>query len=304
MKHVLTVLSLATLALASTAAAASEPSGFVLTRDKQAQVQVDPAASRKIEYHNGAVLGTAAAGVNVYIIWYGDWSNNTATDIVPDFLSHLTGSPWYGITSTYTDAANKPVTNKVTLVKQMVDSYSHGSSLTNAALADVVKTALTNKALPIDQNAVYFVLTSSDVKQGAGINSFCNLYCGWHNTGAGVAGGKTVNIRYAFVGDASRCITSCAAQSTSPNGNPGADGMVSVIAHELSEAVTDADIATGWRFYTTDGNENADECAWTFGTEYTTGNGSLANMKLGTRDYLVQQNWVRGIPTEACAVGH
>jgi len=304
MKHVLTVLSLATLALATTAATAGTPSGYVLTRDKQAQLQVSPAASKKIEFQNGPVLGTDANGVNVYIIWYGNWANNTATDIVPDFISHLSGSPWYGITSTYTDTANKPVTNKVTLAKQISDNYSHGASLKDADIADIVKTALTNKTLPVDQDAVYFVLTSSDVKEGVSINSFCKLYCGWHNTGSGVAGGKTVNIRYSFVGDPSRCLSSCAAQPTGPNDNPGADGMVSIIAHELSEAVTDPDIATGWRFYTTDGNENADECAWTFGTEYTTGNGSLANMKLGTRDYLVQQNWVRGIPTEACAVGH
>jgi hypothetical protein len=40
------------------------------------------------------------------------------------------------------------------------------------------------------------------------------------------------------------------------------------------------------------GRENADKCAWTFGTEYTVSNGSKANLKLGTRDYLIQQNWV------------
>src|SRR5262249_17734567 len=38
--------------------------------------------------------------------------------------------------------------------------------------------------------------------------------------------------------------------------------------------------------------ENADKCAWTFGTEYHTANGARANMRLGTRDYLIQQNWV------------
>ncbi|HSR08245.1 MAG TPA: hypothetical protein VLM42_13915, partial [Bryobacteraceae bacterium] len=38
--------------------------------------------------------------------------------------------------------------------------------------------------------------------------------------------------------------------------------------------------------------ENADKCAWTFGSEYKATNGSLANMKLGARDYLIQQNWV------------
>ncbi|HEY9028300.1 MAG TPA: hypothetical protein VIP05_28665 [Burkholderiaceae bacterium] len=302
MKLALSALAAAALAASSFAASAAGPAGYVLTRDHQAALQVAPAASKKIEYQNGPVM-TDPNGVNVYVIWYGDWSNNTATTIVPDFFNHLGGSAWYNINSTYYDAANQHIANKVTLKKQTVDNYSHGSSLKNSAVADVVKTALANHSLPVDQNGVYFVLTSKDVKQGVSIDSFCTLYCGWHDTGSGTAAGKPVTIRYAFVGDAARCLSSCAAQSTSPNDNPGADGMISVIAHELSEAVTDPDTSSGWRFYSTDGNENADECAWTFGTEYTAPNGSMANVHLGTRDYLIQQNWVRGIPTEACAVG-
>ena len=64
--------------------------------------------------------------------------------------------------------------------------------------------------------------------------------------------------------------------------------MASIIAHELEEAVTDP-VFSGW--YDRTGQENADKCAWTFGKTYGT-NGALANMKLGTKDYLIQQNWV------------
>jgi len=38
--------------------------------------------------------------------------------------------------------------------------------------------------------------------------------------------------------------------------------------------------------------ENADKCAWKWGQTYTTATGAMANMKIGTRDYLIQQNWV------------
>jgi hypothetical protein len=65
--------------------------------------------------------------------------------------------------------------------------------------------------------------------------------------------------------------------------------MASIIAHELEEAVTDPDL-NAW--YDPRGEENADKCAWTFGTTYLVANGSRANMKLGTMDYLIQQNWV------------
>ena len=41
--------------------------------------------------------------------------------------------------------------------------------------------------------------------------------------------------------------------------------MASIIAHELEEAVTDPDL-NAW--YDTRGYENADKCAWTFGTTH------------------------------------
>ena len=50
------------------------------------------------------------------------------------------------------------------------------------------------------------------------------------------------DIKYAFVGNPDRCPVACAAQTTGPNGNAGADGMASIIAHELEEAVTDPDL--------------------------------------------------------------
>ena len=65
--------------------------------------------------------------------------------------------------------------------------------------------------------------------------------------------------------------------------------MASVISQELAETVTDPDL-NAW--FDSRGAENADKCAWTFGTTYTTSNGKKANVKLGSRDFLIQQNWV------------
>jgi hypothetical protein len=81
----------------------------------------------------------------------------------------------------------------------------------------------------------------------------------------------------------------CEAQTTSPNNNSGADGMASVIAHESEEAFTDPDL-NAW--YDTAGNENADKCAWTFGTTSRASNGSQYNITLGGTNYLIQRNWV------------
>jgi hypothetical protein len=137
--------------------------------------------------------------------------------------------------------------------------------------------------LPKDPNGVYFVLTSSNVTK----SGFLTSYCGWHSS-ATIAG---TNIKFSFVGDPSGPqIGNCSAQTaSSPNGDAGADAMTSVIAHELEEAVTDPNL-NAW--YDSRGNENADKCAWTFGATYPAANGSAANLKLGTRDFLIQRNWI------------
>ncbi|MDQ1514563.1 MAG: hypothetical protein QOE80_393, partial [Actinomycetota bacterium] len=163
------------------------------------------------------------------------------------------------------------------------DNYSQGTTLSDAGVQKVVSSAIGSKRLPMDTNGVYFVLTSSDVKESSG---FLTQYCGWHTHGT-ISG---ADIKYSFVGDPSRTLAACAAQTlTSPNGNTSADAMVSVIAHELEESVTDPDL-NAW--YDSRGYENADKCAWTFGTTSAVGNGSLANMTLGSRNFLIQQNWV------------
>jgi hypothetical protein len=76
--------------------------------------------------------------------------------------------------------------------------------------------------------------------------------------------------------------------------------MASVIAHELSEAVTDP-LLTGW--YSKDGDENADKCAFTFGDTYSAANGSGANVQWGARDFLIQRNWVNA-GGGFCAAGY
>jgi hypothetical protein len=232
-----------------------------------------------ISYHGGPVILNTT---NVYYIWYGNWSGNTAVTILTDLANSIGGSPYFNINTTYYNGSNVHVTNSVHYAGSTTDNYSHGTSLSDSAVQAVVSSAISSGRLPKDTNAVYFVLTSADVTESSG---FCTQYCGWHTHGT-ISGS---DIKYSFVGNAARCITACAAQSIGPNGNAGADGMASIIAHELEETVTDPDL-NAW--YDNRGAENADKCAWTFGTEYTTANGAKANMHLGSRDYLIQRNWV------------
>lgn len=238
-----------------------------------------------ISYHGGPIIVSGTGGgVNVYLIWYGNWSGNTATTIIPAFLNAEGGSPYYNINTTYYNGNAAFVKNEITLSGSTTDNYSRGTSLSDADIQSIVANALSSPGgLPTDPNGVYYVLTSVDVTETSG---FCTQYCGWH-TYAVLNG---TNIKYAFVGNPDRCPSGCEAQyPNSPNGNSGADGMVSIIAHELEEAVSDPNL-NAW--YDTRGAENADKCAWTFGTTYRAQNGSSANMNLGGNDYLIQQNWV------------
>jgi hypothetical protein len=232
-----------------------------------------------ITYHGGPVmLGTT----NMYYVWYGNWSGNTANTILTTFAQNIGGSPYFNINTTYYNGSNAHVSNSVSLGGSTTDNYSRGTSLSDSAIRGVVTDALVSGRLPYDTRGVYFVLTSADVTASSG---FCTQYCGWHTHG-------TINgfdIKYSFVGNPDRCPTACEAQSIGPNGNAGADGMASIIAHELEEAVTDPDL-NAW--YDSHGAENADKCAWTFGTTFTTSNGAKANMTMGGLNFLIQRNWV------------
>jgi len=238
------------------------------------------AGATAISYHGGPVmLGTTN---KVFYIWYGNWSGNSAQTILEDLARGFGGSTWFNINTTYYNSSNVHVSNSMAFGGSTTDSYSRGKSLSDSAIQGVVSDAITSGRLPKDSNGVYFVLTSSDVTASSG---FCTQYCGWHTYGTI----DSSNIKYSFVGNPDRCPSSCEAQSTGPNGNAGADGMASIIAHELSEAVTDPQL-NAW--YDKRGYENADKCAWTFGSMSTAPNGAKYNVTLGSRNYLIQQNWV------------
>jgi hypothetical protein len=231
-----------------------------------------------INYHNGPVMRD---GVNIYYIWYGNWGQDpTANAILTDFATNVGGSPYFNINTTYGDTVGN-VQNTVHYAGATSDAGSLGTSLSDNNIWTLVTNALSSHALPTDPNGVYFVLTAPYVGETSG---FLSQYCGWHTYN--VYG--STPIKYSFVGNAAANMAACSIQSTGPNGDAQADAMASVIAHELEEAATDPQLSAWWDVT---GAENADKCAWTFGTTYSAG-GAQANMLLGARNYMIQRNWV------------
>jgi hypothetical protein len=236
-----------------------------------------------INYGGGPVMtGTPT----VYVIWYGNWSGNSALNLIPALLGSIGPSSYYNINTTYyslSGGTKSFLSNSIHYGGSSNDAYSRGSALSDADIATIVQAKIAANAFPKDTNAVYMVLTSADVNETSG---FCTQYCGWHTHGS-ILGS---DIKYSVVGNPDRCPSSCAANVTvSPNSNVGADGMASIIAHELEETTSDPDL-NAWADRR--GAENADKCAWTFGTESTASNGSLYNMAIGGYNFLIQQNWV------------
>jgi hypothetical protein len=251
------------------------PTGEVLTQGSTS------AATPNMTYHGGALIGTPV----IYLIWYGNWKQSNGSDtpagqqIIRDWANAIGGSPYFQLNSTES-TGGFTITGNVTFGGETTDTGSQGTRLSDNRVFAVVTRAINNGPLPYNPSGVYFVLTSTNISESSG---FCSRYCGWHT--AGTSSGR--DIRFSFVGNANRCLNGCAAQTTSPNGNAGVDGMISVMAHELSEATTDPDL-NAW--FDSSGAENGDKCAWTFGHgQFQVSNGAFANITLGSRNYLIQR---------------
>jgi hypothetical protein len=237
-----------------------------------------PASGNGIDYHGGPIMpGT----VNLYYIWYGNWSGKSAPAILNDWGNNIGGSPIYRINTTYSDSTGASVSGNVHLAGSTSVGYSHGTSVADGDVWTIVNDVLSAGSLPSDPNGVYFVLTSSDVNETGG---FCTSFCGWHTAQSR----NGTNIKFAFVGDAARCNGSCGS-GPSPNGDVSGDSMASIMFHELSESVSDP-LVNAW--FASNGSENGDLCAWKFGTTYKAANGANANVRLGNRDYLLQEMWL------------
>jgi hypothetical protein len=271
-----------------------------------------PFSFSNVMYLQGPVMDQS--NPNVYVIWYGDWSQSGAAQrVVLGFIKDVSGSPYWGIphgwkatpqnTLGYDVGVALPgrVSTGLRYGGSYADHYSRGSVLTEADVGAIVDDAISNNVLNLanadDPNSIWLVLPSPDVGDTSG-------FCGYHSLLFPFLDGGVGAAKYAFVATREVAAGSCAPanRSVSPNGSPVGDGMVNVLAHELAETLTDPNpVFEAWSSLNGPGtNEIADKCNFRFGPVYTTANGALANMKLGGHDYLVQELLVPTSP-QTCA---
>lgn len=234
---------------------------------------------QRVEYHGGPVkLGVTS----VYFIWYGDWTGSAVPPIVEDFAQNLGGSSYFNAVTRYPNASGVAPDNALIYSGSISDSYSYGAYLNSYDVGSIVGEAIVGtNSLPLDPDAAYVVLPSVDVElPGFGVD-----FCGFH-TRTSING---IVVQVLFVGNPDRAPSQCKPQAVGPNGSSAADGMATILANELFDAIVDPNF-TAW--YDRFGLEPADKCAWNFGATYTATNGARANIRLGGRDYLLQQLWV------------
>jgi hypothetical protein len=95
---------------------------FDPARQELAPIGEAIATGNGIEYNGGPVM---LGPHNVYFIWYGNFSGNSALAILPDLINGFGGSQYFNINTTYGDASAN-IANTATLAKQFFDNYSQG----------------------------------------------------------------------------------------------------------------------------------------------------------------------------------
>ena len=223
------------------------------------------ASSPNMTWHGGAVMPTTAT---VAIYWGTNWSNASFVD---DKISGLdswyagVGNSTYAATCNEFSGSNGQVTSTISYGGHYTD-YSAAprrAPKTSAILGEVCK-VMGNQVTSNGYYAVYV-----DTPRGhAG-------YCAWHSYGT--CNGTPVQFAFFFNLDGD---PGCDPQDTVTGHSQGLAALANVSGHELSEARTDPRGA-GW--YDNSGAENADKCAWTFGSpDLTFKNGSV---------WKIQGNW-------------
>ena len=249
-----------------------------------------------ILYHGGPIIPqtrvAALYWANSTIYAGGPAPGTTGTgaqdgSLVGHFLRNFGGSGYFNINTTYTDAVGggHTVQNSVTYTQYWADNTSvppaNGSAVSNATIqAEIVK-GFTTGSLTYDPQTIYAVFSIGNTNLGGG---FGTQYCAYH--GKFLWNGNVVI--YAAQPYVGQVLSACSNRTASPNADAPADAVINVLAHEIEEATTDPQLNAWFDAF---GAENADKCAWTFGTTYNNGTG-VANMSLGGKDFLIQQNWI------------
>jgi hypothetical protein len=240
-------------------------------------------------------------------------SSSRYQHLMEQYFQDVGGTPFYNILTQYYDTPGGPVRNTVTLGGSYVDShpYPRAGTISHPLLdIDIVHEInrvlnLKKSAWPMDDDHLVFLFTASGVQEcaGASPNDGCTFthnreadFCAYHYTSFDVLDPTVSEFRYAYIPDIESCTYLPTAHS--PNGDPTADAIISIVSHEQFEAVSDPDMQS-WYDNSTFEGEMADKCVTNFGPIRADGsNVTLAH----DHRYIVQEEW--SLHDQACVLSY
>jgi hypothetical protein len=291
------------------------------TREWFAQNAARPSGggSTGISYHGGSVLQNGTKVVSIYWgsstrpVGYASLPSGTGSGgsdgtLIGTFLRSLgnitstAGKGYFNINHTYWGPGGNSTTNLIAPTVSYTGFWNTNgdagaptpsASPTDADMIALVNWGIANGRIAYDPSTVYAIFTGNGVNLGGGFGS---QYCAYHTHGTNAAG----TFFYAAMPYNQQYVSGCTSQYASPNSDVAANSEVNTLAHEIEETTTD-DMGNAW--YDTRGYENADKCAWKWGTTATASNGGVYNESYGGVNFLVQTNWVNA-GSGGCANGY
>ncbi|KAI8146987.1 phosphate-induced protein 1 [Fennellomyces sp. T-0311] len=156
--------------------------------------------------------------VNVYIVFYGDWT--TSQDEQTTFMNFIDGvssTGWFNTPAAVVDAGSRGL--------QLNDTNVH-----KQIILDAVNSGYLSATNQIDPNGVYVLFSGEDVHD----SEFCTSNCGYNS--------HSDEFQYMFIGHPGTCADYCIPpliHDTSPNETPAIDAAVTIFSHEIQDLLTD-----------------------------------------------------------------
>jgi hypothetical protein len=227
-------------------------------------------SSPNLLYHGGPIMPATQVTA---IFWGTSWKNYTGDKItgIDTFYQGMGGSSYAVTSDEYTDPTDGPVTPAIGYIGHFVDSSSASAAgngnRTSPILTEVCK---------IIGNAVvsngYYPVYVDTPRGHAG-------FCAWHS--AGTCGSTPVQFAFFFNLDGD---PGCDPQSAVANQSQGLAALANVSGHEISEMRSDPRL-NAW--FDSSGSENADKCAWSFGSPSVT----FSPVNGVSTSWKIQGNW-------------
>jgi hypothetical protein len=248
-------------------------------------------------YNGGPAAGTTGTGAE-------DGS------LVGYYLSNVGGSDRWKVNTTYSQTIDK-----VESFVQPTLTYSgfwatpsgpaSGQTVTGDQMVGLIETGFTTGKLTYDPSTLYVIFTGSGVNLGEGFSPTNLRYCAFHSAYRRANGTFVQISAMPYDADFTRGHRSaagsyCVPQDGAPNGDVGADGIVSALQHETEETTTDPGIFFFGGWYDIHGYETSDKCAYIYGPVSQNEKGFF-NIYVGRKPFMVQGQWARSASTpERC----